>query len=75
MIAVQTITKTITVRERPRRGKLKRVIDLLEWRNWQTHGTQKPKRPGTQRQSYDRVSSFPLFGNPWQCRFPYKPLQ
>jgi hypothetical protein len=42
MIALQTITKTITVREQPKRGKLKRVIDLLEWRNWQTHGTQNP---------------------------------
>jgi hypothetical protein len=21
----------------------------LEWRNWQTHGTQKPSQPGTQR--------------------------
>ena len=55
MIALQTITKTITVRQLRKRGKLKRVIDLLEWRNWQTHGTQKPKRPGTQRQSCDRV--------------------
>ena len=23
-------------------GKLKRVRALLEWRNWQTHGTQNP---------------------------------
>ena len=55
MIALQTITKTITVRQPERRGKLKPVSHLLEWRNWQTHGTQKPKRPGTGRQSCDRV--------------------
>ena len=42
MIALQTITKTITVRQRRKRGKLKRVSHLLEWRNWQTHGTQNP---------------------------------
>ena len=42
MIAGRTITRTITVRQGRERGKLKRVIDLLEWRNWQTHGTQNP---------------------------------
>jgi hypothetical protein len=55
MIALQTITKTITMRQHGKLGKLKRVSHLLEWRNWQTHGTQKPKPPGTQRQSYDRI--------------------
>jgi hypothetical protein len=42
MIALHSITRTITVREEQKRGKLQRVIDLLEWRNWQTHGTQNP---------------------------------
>ena len=37
-----TITKTITVRLARKRVKLKGVKDLLEWRNWQTHGTQNP---------------------------------
>ena len=27
---------------RAKTGKLKGAIDLLEWRNWQTHGTQNP---------------------------------
>ena len=42
MIALRSITRTITVREGRRHGKLKRVSHLLEWRNWQTHGTQNP---------------------------------
>ena len=42
MIAVRTITETITVRLVNTCGKLKRVKHLLEWRNWQTHGTQNP---------------------------------
>jgi hypothetical protein len=42
MIALQTITETITVRQLGERGKLKPVSHLLEWRNWQTHGTQNP---------------------------------
>ena len=29
-------------RLRAKTGKLKGAIDLLEWRNWQTHGTQNP---------------------------------
>ena len=28
---------------RAKTGKLKGVLHLLEWRNWQTHGTQKPE--------------------------------
>ena len=32
----------ITVRAVETCGKLKRVKSLLEWRNWQTHGTQNP---------------------------------
>jgi hypothetical protein len=32
----------LTVRLAQICGKLKSVIDLLEWRNWQTHGTQNP---------------------------------
>ena len=42
MIAWRTITRTITVRLVQSCGKLKRVKGLLEWRNWQTHGTQNP---------------------------------
>src|ERR1700722_14367327 len=42
MITARTITGTITVREAETCGKLKRVKSLLEWRNWQTHGTQNP---------------------------------
>jgi hypothetical protein len=40
--APRTITRTITVREARNCGKLKGVYELLEWRNWQTHGTQNP---------------------------------
>ena len=29
-------------RLRGKTGKLKGVLHLLEWRNWQTHGTQNP---------------------------------
>jgi hypothetical protein len=43
--------RTITVRVAQACGKLKRVRDLLEWRNWQTHGTQKPNESGTQRET------------------------
>src|SRR5262249_2980697 len=32
----------------PRGGKLEGVQGLLEWRNWQTHGTQKPRKRRTQ---------------------------
>jgi hypothetical protein len=35
--------KTATVRLVRSYGKLKGVKPLLEWRNWQTHGTQKPE--------------------------------
>ena len=39
----QTIDpRAITVRVVETCGKLKRVKSLLEWRNWQTHGTQNP---------------------------------
>jgi hypothetical protein len=34
--------RTATVAPRAYCAKLQRVIDLLEWRNWQTHGTQNP---------------------------------
>ena len=37
-----TTTRTTTVRLVRMYGKLKEVIVLLEWRNWQTHGTQNP---------------------------------
>ncbi len=38
----RTTTRTTTVRLARMYGKLKEVIVLLEWRNWQTHGTQNP---------------------------------
>jgi hypothetical protein len=51
MIRPRTITRTITVRMAQACGKLKGVSHLLEWRNWQTHGTQKPNQPGTLRET------------------------
>jgi hypothetical protein len=38
----RTTTRTTTVRLAQMYGKLKGVRVLLEWRNWQTHGTQNP---------------------------------
>ena len=38
----RTTTRTTRVRIPRIYGKLKGVILLLEWRNWQTHGTQNP---------------------------------
>jgi len=62
MTGPRTITRTITVRVIQICGKLKCVIDLLEWRNWQTHGTQKPDPPGTQRQLFAGYIPFPATG-------------
>ena len=39
---LRTTTRTTTVRLVQMYDKLKGVKVLLEWRNWQTHGTQNP---------------------------------
>jgi hypothetical protein len=47
----------------------------LEWRNWQTHGTQKPSQPvrsGKPQQGYTRFPASGTSGNPLSRQIHYK---
>jgi hypothetical protein len=48
---------------RAKTGKLKGVLHLLEWWNWQTHGTQKPEFRGSHGHVFEGAE-FPIGGNP-----------
>ena len=70
MQASRPVNLYLAVRFRPAPPFVYSQTALLEWRNWQTHGTQKPNQPGTRRETATRYKDFPSSGTSGNAGFP-----